>query len=160
MPFVDHVLAGSELFVRLTELEGAGVIDGVVFHSEPDCWRWWLGPSGERLVLKPDAFVRYGQGAFEHASFIEVDRASQSRTVIRRKGKTYVDYYHHGSEQHRLGFFPLVLFVTSNDARREQITDALSGLDAEDWHLFQVQTMAEAFTQGRSPPGQGVIGTG
>jgi hypothetical protein len=104
-------------------------------------------------VLKPDAFVRYGQGAFEHAYFVEVDLASQSRTVIRRKGQTYIDFYRHGIEQRRLGYFPRVLFVTTNDGRRAQIVDGLAGLPAEEWVLFQVQTMAEAFTDaGRSPP--------
>ena len=152
--FSDHLLAGSELYVRLRETETAGVIEKLHFDSEPDCWRWWLGPSGERLVLKPDAYVRYGQGEFEHALFLEVDMGSQSRNVIRHKGLTYVDYFHTGIEQSHLGYFPKVLFVTTNDQRRERIVDGLTGVDAENWQLFQVQTMDEAFVpDGRPPPG-------
>jgi hypothetical protein len=142
-------LAGSEIYVRLRELEAAEKIDGLEFESEPGCWRYWTGVNGERLVLKPDAYVRYGTGDFEHAAFIEVDQATQSRTVIWRKGQTYSDYYHHGTE---LGYFPRVIFVTTSDERREQITEALARLDPEDWHLFQVVTMAEAFTADGEPP--------
>jgi hypothetical protein len=141
------------LYVRLRELEASGGIEDLGFEGEPDCWRWWAGPNGERAVLKPDAYVSYGEGEFEHAAFIEVDQATQSRSVIRHKGQTYVEYFQHGAEQSRLGYFPKVLFVTTDDRRRGQIVDALAGLDAEEWRLFQVQTMAEAFaTQGRPPP--------
>ena len=156
MMFGDHLLAGSELFVRLRELEASGVIEELEFESEPQCWRYWMGANGERLVVKPDAYVRYGEGDYEHAAFVEVDQATQSQSVIRHKGKTYADYYHHGTEQTRLGYFPKVLFVTTSDERRERIAEALAGLDADDWQLFQVQTMAEAFAaEGRPPPESG-----
>lgn len=151
--FSDHLLAGSELYVRLRELEASCLLEELQFDDEPDCWRWWTGPAAERLVLKPDAYVRYGQGDFEHAYFIEVDMASQSSSVIRRKGLTYVEYFRTGIEQSRLGYFPRVLFVTTDERRRERIVDGLSGVDAENWTLFQVQTMEEAFVaDGRSPP--------
>jgi hypothetical protein len=150
--FTDHVLTGSELYVRLRELEASGSIEELRFESEPICWRYWLGPSGERLVVKPDAFVSFLTNDYDHALLIEVDRGSQSRTVIRNKGRIYVDYFHSGSEQHRTGYFPRVVFITTDDDRRAVIVDALAGLDAEDWQLFQVQTMAEAFVDGWAPP--------
>lgn len=150
--FFGHLLTGSELYVRLRELQAAGSIEELVHQGEPGCWRWWLGPSGERLVLKPDAYVQYGQEDYEHAYFVEVDMSTQSRTVIRRKAETYIDYYLQGNEQRRLGYFPLVLFVTTNDQRRAQLVEALAGVDAEYWRLFQVQTMEEAFVEGRPPP--------
>jgi hypothetical protein len=152
LAFGDHLLAGSEIYVRLRELEATGKIEELEFQSEPDCWRYWSSVSGERLVLKPDAFIRFGEGDFEHAAFIEVDQATQSRTVIWRKGQTYSDYYHDGAEQRRLHYFPKVIFVTTSQERRGQIAEALARLDAEDWHLFQVQTMAETFTDDGEPP--------
>jgi hypothetical protein len=132
--FGNHVLAGSELYVR--ELETAGLLEEVQFESEPDCWRWWTGAAAERLVLKPDAYVRFAQGDYEHAVFIEVDMASQSRSVIHRKGLTYVEYFRTRIEHRRLGYFPKVLFITTDDPRRERIVDGLSGVDAENWQLF------------------------
>lgn len=144
-PFVDHVLAVSELYVRLREHERAGLITQLVFEAEPTCWRRWMSVAGEPLIVKPDASVRFDSDGYEYRYFIEVDRATQSRTVIRKKGQVYVDYFHSGVEQQRHGIFPRVSFVTTDDTRRSQLVEALARLDAEDWQLFQVQPETEAF---------------
>ena len=146
--FTDHILAVSELYVRLRELEAAKHIEDLVFQAEPACWRTWTGAGGERLIVKPDAFVGFAHGDYDYRYFVEVDRASQSRTVIRRKGEVYIDYYRSGREQTVAGLFPRVLFVTPSIARSSQIVDALGKLDAEHWQLFQVQTEHEAFDIG------------
>jgi hypothetical protein len=137
--FVDHILGVSEMYVHLRELEAQRDIEDLVFEAEPACWRFWTGLAGERLVVKPDAFVRLNRGDYEYRYFVEVDRASQSSTVIRRKGETYVDYFLSGSEQRRAGLFPLVKFITIDERRRAQIVDALGKLDAEHWRLFQAR---------------------
>jgi hypothetical protein len=143
--FVDHLLGVSELYVRLGQLEADHQIEGLVFEAEPACWRHWTGMAGDRLVIKPDAFLRFDRGDYEYRYFVEVDRASQSNSVIRRKGEAYVEYYLSGSEQARSGLFPLVLFVTTSDKRRSDLVEALASLDADYWRLFQVQTESEAF---------------
>ena len=115
-----------------------------------------LSPAGQAtmakyadlLAEKPDAFVRFNRGDYEYRYFVEVDRASQSSTVIRRKGDSYVEYFLSGSEQQRGGLFPLVLFITIDDRRRAQIVDALAKLDAEHWRLFQVQLAEDSFIDG------------
>ena len=141
--FVDHILAVSELYVRLRELETEGQVDELVSEAEPACWRFWTGPGGERLVVKPDAYVGFVRGDYEYRYFVEVDRASQSRSVIRRKGEVYIEYFLSGSEQARSNLFPRVLFVTTDDKRKAVIVDALAKLDPEYWQLFQVKVEGE-----------------
>jgi Replication-relaxation len=142
-PFVDHILAVSELYVRLREFESAHRIDALVFQAEPACWRFWAGLAGERLVVKPDAFESFNRGDYEYRYFVEVDRATQSKSVILRKSETYVEFFLSGAEQSRSGLFPLVLFVTTDDKRRSAITEALAKLDANYWRLFRVLLSGE-----------------
>ena len=143
--FTDHILGVSELYVGLRELEADKQIEDLVFQAEPAGWRTWNGIGGEQLVLKPDAFVRFAHGDYEHSYFIELDRSTQSRSVIQRKGETYVDYYRSGTEQNRLGLFPRVLFLTLDERRQDQIVEALAKLDPDDWQLFQATTTEQAF---------------
>jgi hypothetical protein len=144
--FTDHILAVSELYVGLRELQAREQIDELAFQAEPACWRSWNGIGGERLIIKPDAFVRFGQGDYEFVFFVELDRSTQSSNVIRRKAQVYVDYYRSGIEQERRGLFPRVLFVTLDERRSNQIVETLGKLDPDTWQLFQVRSADEAFT--------------
>ena len=160
--FVDHVLAVSELYVRLREVEvDTGREDRAVkldiFDAEPACWRWWVGAAGERLVLKPDAFVSVLTSEFEYRTFVEVDRATESLPVVRRKAEVYVDYWRSGTEQAEEGLFPRVLFVVPTTKRLEAVVSVLSRLDPETWQLFQVvsEAQAAAAMTGRLPPATG-----
>lgn len=136
--FTDHVLAVSELYVRLREAEEQGELDLLGFDAEPAGWRWWLGPGGERLVLKPDAVVALAAGDYEYRSFVELDRSTESRTVILRKAEAYVRYWREGSEQQRLGLFPRVVWLVPDERRKVQLVDALSRLAPDTGQLFQV----------------------
>jgi len=153
--FIDHLLLVSELYVRLREATWAREVELLDFQTEPPCWRWWHGPSGERLVLKPDAFVRLGLGDYEHLSFVEVDRSTESTTVLRRKAETYVAYWHSGQEQASSGLFPRSVWLVPDERRRAQLAGVLGRLDPEAWQLFQVVRFDEALwaLTGRQPPG-------
>lgn len=138
LAFTDHVLAVSELYVGLREAEASKRLQELIFEAEPTCWRPWTDVSGARLVVKPDAFVRFAREDYDFSYFVEVDRASQSRNVIRRKGEVYIDYFMSGTEQRRHDVFPQALLVTTDDKRRSQIAEALAKLDAEYWRLFRI----------------------
>jgi hypothetical protein len=142
--FTDHVLAVSELYVQLRELERSGQAELLAFTAEPACWHWWTGTSGERKVCKPDAAVVLGLGELERHAFVEVDRSTESLSVIRRKAEAYIAHYRSGSEQQRLGLYPRVCFVVPDDKRRAQIVDVLGTLDPDSWRLFQVTTVDHA----------------
>jgi hypothetical protein len=142
--FVEHVLEVSELFVALQETARHGAIDLLTFESEPACWRRWYGSAGEQLILKPDAYVVVGSGEYEYASFVEVDRSTESLSVIRRKSLAYIAYWRAGNEQRSNGIFPQVVWLVPNERRRAAIVDLLSSLDAETWQLFRVGLVDEA----------------
>jgi hypothetical protein len=142
--FTHHVLAVSELYVRLRERERRGELQLQEFDAEPAGWRWWMGMHGERWCLKPDAFVALGVGELEHRSFVELDRSTESLSVIRKKAESYIAYYDSGTEQQRCGIFPKVVFVVPDDRRLAHIVHVLARLSADNWRLFQVVTNEQA----------------
>ena len=136
--YVRHRLAVSELYVQTALADRTGTLELLDFEVEPDCWRQYLDGYGGQVILKPDAFVRVGVGAFEERSFVEVDLGSESRTVLARKARAYLNYYASGTEQTQSGVFPRVLMLTNDGSRRVAITDLLarlpdSGRAVSDW---------------------------
>lgn len=136
--YVQHRLAVSGLYADVLAASHRGDLDLLAFDVEPDCWRNSLDGFGGQTILKPDAFVRVGVGAYEDRFFVEVDLASESRSVIARKARAYVDYFHSGQEQAEHDVFPRVLILTTTDRRREILADVCSRLPAETWQLFTV----------------------
>lgn len=136
--YVHHRLAVSELYVGLRTWERDGELELEEFQGEPASWRHYLDGFGGQVTLKPDAFVRVGVGAYEERWFVEVDLATESRSVVARKLQSYVDYWHAGHEQETDGVFPRVLLLTLKDARREALVTLCSRLPAEAWQLFTV----------------------
>jgi len=135
-----HALAVSELYVRLREAEQLGTIELERYDAEPTCWRFFHGPGGAPLVLKPDAYVTTATADYLDSWFIEIDRATEPMTVIAAKAKTYCRYWQSGREQTTEGVFPTVLFTAPNDNRKTQLLDTLSQLPPEHSQLFQVAT--------------------
>jgi hypothetical protein len=139
--YVRHRLAVSELFVQLRGADRDGELDLLAFDAEPDCWRRSVDGFGGSLVLKPDAFVRVGIGAYEERCFVEVDLATESRSVIAAKVRAYLDYFHSGGEQAAHGVFPRVVVLTNSEVRRAALVDVVTRLPAEHWTLFTVATL-------------------
>jgi hypothetical protein len=142
--YVRHRLAVSELYVQLSVADRAGALDLLAFDSEPDCWRRYLDGLGGSVVLKPDAFVQVGIGAYEERCFVEVDLGTESRSVIASKVRAYLDYFHAGIEQAASSVFPRVVLLTSTEARRAALVDVVMRLPAEHWALFTVATLDRA----------------
>lgn len=142
--FLNHALAVSQLYVDLRVAERSGDFSLVRFDAEPACWRRFFGPGGSRRWLKPDAYVVIDSGEFRDRVFVEIDRGSESRVRIVDKAKAYIGYYQSGKEQADDGVFPVVVFVTPTDERREQVVEGLARVPAEHWRLFVVITEADA----------------
>jgi hypothetical protein len=123
--FQDHMLAVSELYVRLIEICRDSDAELLAFTAEPACWRRFPGAGGQPIILKPDAYVRVGLGEFELASFVEVDLGTESLPTIQRKAQTYVDYWRSGLEQQARGVFPQVLWLAPNVYRSQAMASAL-----------------------------------
>jgi len=149
-----HVLLGTEVAVTLAEaLRGT---DRTIanWQGEPECWRTFTGAHGERVILKPDAFVEVGSPEFSDVAFLEVDTGSQSRTVIRAKLAAYQRYAATGLEQKAQGgIFPLTVFVTVTAERQALLVDLLADLPSTVWPMFAVGRVADVprlFTGGTS----------
>jgi hypothetical protein len=140
-----HALAGAELYAQL--VEAVRGTDRAVrsWQGEPECWRDFGGGYTERLRLKPDAFVEVAGPGYVDDSFVEVDMASQSATVIRRKLAAYRSYAATGVEQAvRGGVFPRVVFVVPTSERANVIASLVDDLPAEAARLFAVATTGDA----------------
>jgi hypothetical protein len=136
--YVRHRLAVSELYVQLRVADREGELDLLAFDPEPDCWRRFSDGFGGPVVLKPDAFVRVGVGAYEDRCFVEVDLGTESRSVIADKLRRYLDYFRGGHEQAAHGVFPRVVWLTNSEARRAALVGVLGRLPAEHWSMFTV----------------------
>lgn len=145
LAFMAHVLQASELFVRLTEATRTGALELLVYEPEPECWREFTGASGFPVRLKPDAYVKINVGDYEHAYFVEIDRATESVPALIRKFRRYVDYRRTGREQSHLEYFPHVLWLAPSERRKEALVEAARRQPAEAWDdLFLVRPYEEA----------------
>ncbi len=158
--FQDHMLAVSELYVRLVEADRRHHLELLDFEGEPRCWRYMSGPGGEVVPIKPDAFVRVASGDFEHRAFAEVDLGTESLPTIVRKSQRYIDYWQSGEEQRLHGVFPKIVWLVPDDRRQVGIEKALGRLALEAQDLFTVGLLEDgprvlapaAGARGRGPP--------
>jgi hypothetical protein len=148
---VDHVLAVSELYVRLRESERSGELELLSFEAEPACWRRWQRVSGEQIAVKPDVFVILGIGEIELHQFVEVDRSTESGTVLRRKLMAYVDYWQAGVEQAHRGIFPRVVWLVPDEHRKAQLVSVMAKLPPDSWHLFTAGLFENAISHLSAP---------
>jgi hypothetical protein len=144
LSFLQHRLAITELFVRLTEAQRAGTCELIEFAAEPDCWRSFAGRGGARLLLKPDAYARVGAGGYEYLWFIEVDRSAESRPTLKTKCQRYVDYWLSGREETRSGVFPAVLWLVPDQRRADVLEQVIEQLPVDRRRLFQVELYDQA----------------
>jgi hypothetical protein len=142
--FVRHVLAVSELYVRLSEHVRTTTDELLVFDAEPLAWRSFTGSYGGVTTIRPDAFVRTASGDAEHISFVEVDLATESQSTVARKCHAYLSYWRSGSEQRRLGTFPRVVWATLSAVHAQRIAATIERLTPEARQLFVVTTATTA----------------
>jgi hypothetical protein len=142
--FLAHAVAVTELYVVLCERARADGGEVLACDAEPLCWRRFTGSGGATVWLKPDAFVRFGAGEYEHLSFVEVDRATASAPTVARKLDLYRRYWQTGREQERFGAFGRVLLLAPHDKRRGVLAEAVKGQPTDAQRLFQAGLHEEA----------------
>jgi hypothetical protein len=140
--YVRHRLAVSQLYVDARLAAARGELELLGFDAEPQCWRRYADQFAGETLLKPDAYLRIGLGAYEDRFFVEVDLGTESRTVIARKLQTYIAYFRAGHEQAEHGVFPRVLLLTNSAERRAALIDLGARLSADDWQLFTINELA------------------
>jgi len=151
--FLAHAIAVTELYVGASEQARAGGGEVLAFDAEPLCWRRFTGVGGATAWLKPDAFVRFGTGEYEHLSFVEVDRATASVPTVSRKLSVYRRFWMTGRDQERFGAFGRVLLLAPNAPRRDLLADAVKRQPTDAQPLYRVALYEEAadLLTGRAP---------
>lgn len=142
--FLAHAVAVTELYVVLCERARADGGEVLACDAEPLCWRRFTGSGGAAVWLKPDAFVRFGAGEYEHLSFVEVDRATASAPTVGRKLDLYRRYWQTGREQERFGAFGRVLLLAPHVARRAVLADAVKRQPTDAQPLYRAATYEDA----------------
>ncbi|WP_414940158.1 replication-relaxation family protein [Amycolatopsis sp. cmx-11-51] len=153
--FQDHVLAVSDLYVQLTEDDRAGHSELLEFAAEPEAWRHFSGSGGQRVTLKPDAYVRLGVGDYELAAFIEQDMDTESTPTIARKLGVYINYWRSGLEQRARDVFPLVWWLVPDTNRLSELSRTIRRVPEDARQLFKVALTSHAATQLTQLPDKG-----
>ena len=118
--FLAHTLRVADVRAiceHLSHGKNVGMI-----QTEPTCWRDWTGTYGTPAILKPDLYVEIADPDYDYYYFVEADLGSEHMPAIARKAAVYQTYRDTGREQARLGgVFPLILWVTPDQRRADQI---------------------------------------
>lgn len=93
--------------MSLRRAEAAGQLQVVEFTPEPHCWQTYSVAMSAR-TLKPDAYIRLTVAGVSWQYFLELDRGSESSTVLARKLDAYLDYLAASDPEQ---VFPAVLFL-------------------------------------------------
>jgi hypothetical protein len=141
--FLEHTLAVAEVVISLQEVSNNGQIKLLHLQAEPECWRSYLGSSGETRWLKPDLAVITKSGGYEDHWFMEVDRATEPPNRVIGKCRQYEEYRRSDREQTKHGVFPAVVWVVPNERRRNQLRGRLASEVANDDRLFTVVTPSD-----------------
>lgn len=120
-PFIDHTLEIADLAVRLREAARDGRFDLLDLDTEPECWREFTASHGGAQWLKPDLYVVTANTTVEEHAFVEIDRATEHLPAILRKCAVYQRYFQTGTEQHRQGIFPAIVWVVPNEQRAAKL---------------------------------------
>lgn len=131
--FVAHILAVSELYIRLIEANRRGSLILRQFTTEPAAW--W--PNGQGNWLKPDAFFVVSNGRVDHLWWAEIDRSTESLPTIERKLRTYLDFVRRGQLGPRQAI-PRVLVTVPHLERQASITSLGRHLPSPADELFHV----------------------
>lgn len=158
--FVEHALAVTEVWVSLHEyIHDPWTREHdtqVEFRVEQAAWREHSDAFGGPLTLKPDAEVRLSCPDYDDVWWLEVDRATERRSMIKRKLAAYTAYYRSGTEQRRSGVFPLTAWLTTTEERAAVLREVIAELPHRDRALFRVGLLSAAapflLSQGRNDP--------
>ncbi len=139
--FLRHTLAVAEASTQLTEICRQYEIKLEACDLEPDCWRRYTDELNRSAILKPDMFAVTVSDGYEDSWFIEIDLDTESPMVVLEKCRRYCHYFKNGTEQKRLGVFPLVTWIVLSPARKESLERHITKhRELQPKNIFQIIT--------------------
>lgn len=148
---LEHCLAIADSHLMLRDLAASNRIELLQIQTEPRCWRTSDSAGFNNSILKPDLYAVTASGDYEDHWFLEVDRATESLPTLLRKCAQYEAYRRTGSEQDRLGVFPLVVWIVPDDRHADKLRRAIAAsrnLDAGLYRVCVPDTFAAVITGG------------
>ncbi|MFJ4220716.1 replication-relaxation family protein [Curtobacterium luteum] len=136
--FLRHCLAVADVNLAVRSL--AGPARSVAVQVEPESWRPYLGPGGERRTLQPDLAAELTTDEYEERWFLEVDLGTESLPTLLRQCAQYEAYRNTGTEQAEHGSFPVVWWILTDDHRAERLTSAIRRAPRLTPALYRVTT--------------------
>ncbi len=136
---IRHTLAVSEVCVGLVERARTEGVHIAAFEAEPASW--W--PNGVGGFIKPDAYAILTWGNVREHWWIEVDLATESLPIMKRKLMAYVDFVERGQFGPH-GLIPRVLVSTVTPERRAALHSIVTRLPEPAAALFVVLVDSEA----------------
>jgi hypothetical protein len=118
--FLAHCLAVGDVHLALRDLQTTLPVT-IDVEVEPDSWRPFTGPSGERRTLQPDLAAVVHAQTFDERWFLEMDLSTESLNTLLKKCGQYEAYRATGIEQANHGAFPLVWWIMTNPERAERL---------------------------------------
>jgi hypothetical protein len=140
--FLGHALAIADAHLSLIDAHRQQRLDLVSVHTEPACWRRYLGTAGEPAVLQPDLYAVTADADYETLWFLEVDLGNEHLPTLLRKCGQYQAYRTTGAEQETSGTFPIVVWVMSDQQRADRLRAAIQRSVTISADLFRVTTPA------------------
>jgi hypothetical protein len=137
--FLRHVLAVSELYVKLVEATRNSTTQLVDFRAEPAAWM----PNGLGGWLKPDAYLMLATDDIEDCWAVEVDKATEHLPTLKRKVQAYLDFHQRGQLGPH-GVMPRVLITVPDTKRQEAVAAMLNQLPSPANILLHVITEEHA----------------
>ena len=125
--FLNHTLAVAECAIQMTCISRNSYdIDLEQVDSEPACWRCYRDADGHLCYLKPDLFVITNYDNYEDRWFIEMDLGTESPADVVEKCDAYLRYFYTEIEQRETQMFPLVVWITTDEARKQRLKEYIS----------------------------------
>ena len=125
--FLNHTLAVAECAVQLTCICRTSYdIDLEQVDCEPFCWRYYKDEDGRFTYLRPDLFAITNYDDYEDRWFIEIDLATESPMDVVEKCNAYLRYYYTDIEQKETDVFPLVVWITTDESRKQRLKEYIS----------------------------------
>jgi hypothetical protein len=130
-----HALAIADVWLRLRDLERAGVIAVAGMSSEPDCWVMI-----DRYELRPDLYVELDlPNGRRQKSWLEIDMGTEGQRHLRAKLEAYWLAYN-AADSATWSEFPAIWWVACDAARAKELSWLIGKLSADHQSLFKVCT--------------------
>lgn len=153
--YLAHILAKTEVSVVAHETVATMPSAKVAIQHEPDCWRTFLAPSGQTVTLRPDQHLSIRTPEFVDSYFVEVDLATENPARVVRTMRRYQRYQQQCANTNPHDVFPLVVWITPNTTRREQLGRYLAvepGLPGRLWVAITLEQLPSIIRDGPPKP--------